>query len=305
MRARSGSACDLATPSLYDARFQWAPHDLARAPPTTAADDRVFEAFAAARRDGGITTGLADHFRTVGFTLERDELESLLHRAIDGGRLIEAPHGDYRVWTPGAGAELWINLYRRGGKARELAGATPNFASDARMNAIVEAAEPNPEFALEGEIYAWPSEGGEEHGLYPFSASVPDFDATIGGRELPFRAELALAGFAHELAWWPDEAAYERSRRNQPTGFAAASFVPLGLFGNNSGRARSQSIVTGLIRASERRYNPATERPFHRLRLATYGGEIDVLAAPELIAGEAAIGGIARATCWLTARIVD
>ena len=248
---------------------------------------------------------MSDHFRTVGFTLERDELASLLQRAIDGGRLIEAPHGDYRVWTPGAGAELWVNLYRRDGNTRELAGANPHFAGDARMQAIVEAIEPNADFALEGGIYAWASPGGDEHGLYPFSASVPDFDASLAVREVPFRATLAMAGFAHELRWWPDEETYAASIRDEPMGFAATAFVPVGLFGSNTGRARSQSVVTGTIAESELRYNPATERPFRRIRLDTYGGQIDILAAPDIVAGEPAIGGIARATCWLTARLVD
>jgi len=248
---------------------------------------------------------VSDLFRTVGVTLERDEVSSLLQRAIDGGTLIEAVHGDYRVWTPGAGAELWVNLHRGDGNTRELAGANPHFASDARMNAIVEAIEPNADFALEGEIYAWASPGGDEHGLYPFSASVPDFAASLATRSVPFRAELALAGFAHEVRWWANEEAYAASMRDEPTGFAATSIVPVGLFGSNTGRARSQGVVTGTIAASELRYNPATERPFRRLLVETYGGHIDILAAPDLVEGEPIVGGIARATCWLTARIVD
>jgi hypothetical protein len=248
---------------------------------------------------------VSDYFRTVGFTLERTELESLLQRALHGGTLIEAPHGDYRVWTPGAGAELWVNLYRLSDSRHELAGANPHFRSDARMNAVVEALEPNAEFALEGEIYAWASPEDREHGLYPFSASIPDFDAALGKRDAPFNAVLALCGFAHELAWWPDEAAYRASLESRPTGFAATSFVPVGLFGHNTGRARSQCVVTGTIRATETRINPATERAFRRLRIETDGGEIDILGAPEIVHGEPPVGGVARATCWLTARIVD
>jgi hypothetical protein len=247
---------------------------------------------------------VSDHFRTVGFTLEPSELESLLQRALGRGDVIEAPHGDYRVWTPGAGAELWVNLYRLEGERRELAGANPHFAGEARMHAIVEALAPNPDFALEGEIYAWASPHGEEHGLYPFSASVPDFDSSLAKRDVPFRAVLALAGFAHEFAWWPDEEAYHASLRDEPTGFAATSFLPIGLFGNNTGRARSQGIITGTIRASELRINPATERQFRYVRVETYGGEIDILAAPDVVRGDPLVGGIARATCWLTARVV-
>ena len=248
---------------------------------------------------------MSDHFRTIGFTLERDEFASLLARAIGGGTSIPAAHGDYRVWTPGAGAELWVNTYRRPDGTQELAGTHPHFAGSARMEAIVEGLERNSDFALEGEIYAWASPGGREHGLYPFSASVPDYDAALADRQLPFRATLALAGFAHELNWWPDEESFRASLRDEPTAFATTSLVPTGLFGNNAGRARSQGVVTGTIRASETRINPATERAFRHLRLATYGGQIDVVAAPQFVSGEPVVGGIARATCWLTARIID
>ena len=248
---------------------------------------------------------MSDHFRTVGFTLERDELESLLKRAVDRGTLIEAPHGDYHVWTPGAGAELWVNMYRLGGKRKELAGVNPHFAAEARINAIVEGLEPNAEFALEGEIYAWASPHGDEHGLYPFCASVPDYDASLGARETPFRTVLALAGFAHEFAWWPSRHEYDDYVRAEPSAFAATSVIPLGLFGNNSGRARSQAVVTGTIVASETRINPATERAFQYVRIEAYGGEIDVLASPDVVAGDPTIGGVARARCWLTARLVE
>ncbi len=248
---------------------------------------------------------MSDHFRTVGFTLERGELSSLLQRALDRGTSIAAPHGDYRVWTPGAGAELWVSMYRLPDGRLELAGMNPHFAGGARMNVIVEAIEGNAEFVLEGEIYAWASAGGDEHGLYPFSVSVPDYDAALAGRELPFRATLELAGFAHDIAWWPSDEAYQVSLRNEPAGFAATSFVPTGLFGNNTGRARSQSVVTGTVRSAELRVNSVTERTFWCFRLATYGGEIDVVAAPDVVTGEPITGGILRAACWLTARIVQ
>jgi hypothetical protein len=248
---------------------------------------------------------MSDHFRTVGFTLERDELESLLQRAVDRGTLIEAPHGDYHVWTPGAGAELWVNLYRREGQRKELAGVNPHFAGEARINAIVEGLERNAEFALEGEIYAWASPYGDEHGLYPFCASVPDFDASLAMRMTPFRTVLGLAGFAHEFASWPDREAYDEYVRAEPSAFAATSVVPLGLFGNNTGRARSQAVVTGTIRASETRINPATERAFRYVRIEAYGGEIDILASPDVVASEPVVGGIARARCWLTARLIE
>ncbi len=248
---------------------------------------------------------MTDYFRTVGFTLERDELESLLARAIGNGTSTAAPHGEYRSWTPGAGAELWLTMKRRNDGALELAGVNPHFASDARLSAVIEGAERHAEFPLEGEIFAWASRDGEEHGLYPFSASVPDYDAALASRLLPFRATLAVAAFAHELRCWPDAAAYAADGDDAMAAFAKTSFVPTGLFGNNVGRKRSQNVVMGTITASELRHNPATERAFRVLRLRLHGGEIDVVASPDLLAGDPPLGGIARATCWLTARFTE
>lgn len=246
---------------------------------------------------------MSDHFRTIGFTLEREELESLVARAISNGAIIPARHGDYHVWTPGAGAELWVHTHLVDGR-RELAGANPHFNGEARTTAIVEALAPDAEHALEGELYAWASEGDREHGLYPFSASVPDFDGSLALRDVPFRTTLALASFAHDLTWWEDESAHARSRADAGDRLPITPIVPLGLFASGTGRARSQAIVTGTVLESETRINPATERAFRRMRVTTYGGDIDILAAPEIVEGLPPVGSIVRATCWLTARIV-
>ena len=244
-----------------------------------------------------------NHFRSVGFTLEPDEFQSLLQRAQSHGSNLATPHGGYIAWTPGAGAELWLNVEKRD-DSHVLRGVTPNFTGGGRMRAVVENFERSSDYPLEGEMMAWSEPAGEAHGLYPFSATVPDFDL-IAERELPFTAELAVAGFASDFTWWPDERAYEDEIANDATRFGARSFVPVGLFGDNSGRARSYGLVNGTLQTFSRYVNPATERPFVHARVATYGGEIDIVAPPERIVGEPNAGAIVRSTCWLVARVVD
>jgi hypothetical protein len=243
-----------------------------------------------------------NHFRSVGFTLEPDEFQSLLQRAQSNGASFHTPHGGYIAWTPGAGAELWLNVETRD-DARVLRGVTPSFDGGGRMRAVVEGFERSADYPLEGEMLAWSEPLGEAHGRYPFSATVPDFDQ-VAARELPFRAELAIAGFANDFAWWPNAREYEAAIANDATRFDAQSFVPVGLFGDNVGRARSYGLVNGTLRAFSRAINPATERPFVHARVETYGGEIDIVAPPERIAGEPNVGAIVRATCWLVARVV-
>jgi hypothetical protein len=153
-------------------------------------------------------------------------------------------------------------------------------------------------------MVAWSEPAGEAHGQYPFSATVPDFDQ-IAEREVPFRAELAIAGFANDFAWWPSERAYEEAIAGDETRFGAHSFVPVGLFGDNVGRARSYGLVSGRLRNFSTAVNPATERPFVHARVETYGGEIDIVAPPDRVSGEPNIGAVVRATCWLVARVVE
>jgi hypothetical protein len=254
---------------------------------------------------------MADHFESIGFTLERPEFETLLRRAFAEGDHFVAPHGDYHVWHAGA-AELWVNIYRLG-KRRELAGANPHFDGGARMAVIVESLDRNAEFPLEGELFAWaalPGDGDDtaEHGLYPFSASVPNYDLLAGEREPPFRATLALAGFARTVAWWPDDAAFQAAQRaDDPDGvaLAAASFLPTGLFGKNAGHARSQALVVGTVTASKEQINAATGRGYRSLRVETYGGEIDIVASETLLPDMPGIGSIVQADCWLSGRIVS
>jgi hypothetical protein len=245
-----------------------------------------------------------DHFQSIGFTLERPGFDSALQRAVNEGESIVAPHGDYHILHAGDGPELWVTMYRLG-RRRELAGANPHFAGASRIDVLVESLDRNEEFPLEGEAYVWvqPDPDDPEHGLYPFSVSLPDFDAMTETNRPPFRACLALTGFAKELASWPDEDAYQAAEAGNDAPFAPASFVPLGLFGNAIGRTRSIALVTGRVTRATLRGNPVSERTFWHLCLETYGGEIDIVAPPHLLASAPPPGGIVRATCWLSGRL--
>jgi hypothetical protein len=246
-----------------------------------------------------------DHFQSIGFTLERPAFDAALQRAVHEGESIVAPRGDYHILHAGEGPELWVTMYRLG-RRRELAGANPHFAGSARLDVLVESLARNEEFPLEGEAYVWVQRDPDdsEHGLYPFSVSLPDFDVVAeAADELPFRRRLALTGFAKELHSWPDEHAYQAAEASEYVRWQAASFVPLGLFGDATGRARSIALVNGRVIRATLRGNPLSERTFWHLCLKTYGGEIDIVAPPHMLASAPPVGGIVRATCWLSGRL--
>jgi hypothetical protein len=236
---------------------------------------------------------MADYFEAIGFTLERPGFESELQRALAEGEHLVAPRGDYHRWHIGD-AELWVTMYRLG-KRRELAGANPHFESGARMSILVERLDRNEEFPLEGECYAWAMPPDSEndadaHGIYPFSASLPDYDLVASQRTPPFRASLALAGFVNTVESWNDEAAFAHAQRREgeTLSLASQSFVPVGLLGKYAGRARSHALVTGRVTASKALANAATGRP--------YRAQLPELPNP---------GAIVRANCWLSGRLVS
>jgi hypothetical protein len=253
---------------------------------------------------------VSDYFESIGFSLERPEFETQLQRALAEGEHLVAQHGDYHIWHIGA-AELWVLMYRLG-KRRELAGANPHFEGGARMSVIVESLDRNAEFPLEGEMYAWAALPGEDtdakaHGIYPFSASLPDYDLVADSHVPPFRATLALAGFASKVDRWADEAAFSAEQRREREGiaFASQSFVPTGLFGKHVGRARSHAVVTGRVVGAQALTNGATGRSYRALRVATYGGELDVVAAEAQLPGLPDADSIVRAHCWLSGRFAS
>ena len=254
----------------------------------------------------GEVAEVSDHFRTVGFTLERDELSSLLQRAIDAGTLIEAPHGDYRVWAPGAGAELWVNLYRRDGNTRELAGVNPHFSGDARMSAIVEAIEPNAEFFTGRRDLCV--------GILRAATNTASTRFQQASRISTRRSARVTCRFAPTLPS-PD------SRTNCAGGPTAmrtprrcATNPPDSPPPRSCRSAVRQQHGTRALAGRRHRHDPR-----ERTALQPRNGTAVPAAAARNVrrpdrhpcrarassTGDPEPGGVARATCWLTARIVD
>ena len=86
--------------------------------------------------------------------------------------------------------------------------------------------------------------------------------------------------------------------------FATKSFLPVGLLAKKTGRARSHAIVTGHVAESKELTNAATGRTYRALRVATYGGELDIVATQALLPDTPDAGAIVRADCWLSGRLV-
>ncbi len=192
----------------------------------------------------------------------------------------------------------------------DVVGLNPHYAGHARMRVGLVARMPRPESSvLDGAFHGWadPTDGDPESGQFPFIFDVPDYELT-GAVAVPSIREVQLAAFAHELQAYESEAAYNAAQTGAIK-YAAESFIPAGLFGaaTNEPDATPQAhaIFTGRVLDTALVTNPATGREFCWAHVRTIGGELDMVADPDLLTGYLTKGGIVSGTFWLSGRLLD
>jgi hypothetical protein len=249
---------------------------------------------------------MPSHMSSIGFRVtNEEELLAVAQRAFAEGQRLPAPEvGAYVRWEAGGGAEVWIQLDAEGA----LVGLNPHFSGAARMHVGLTASMVPDDHALDGAFHAWadPQDEGPTSGIYPFVFDAPDH-ALHRGAPLPALRGLQLAAFAHQIRAFADEAAYLAAPQPEPR-FAIESFVPTGLFdadGDPEAIPRAHALFTGRVRKAARLVNPATGVAFQWALVRTLGGEIDVVADPELVDGPLVAGSILQGTFWLSGRLLD
>jgi hypothetical protein len=249
---------------------------------------------------------MPSHMTALGFpiTTEQD-FRHYVYQATEFGQKIETRNGSYTLWEVGEGIELWVqtNLHRR------LIGMNPHFSGSARMRAGLTSRIPRYEHSiLDGAFHAWaePSEDDPEHGVYPFVFDVPDYD-TYDWLSLPTIAVVQIAAFAHELQCFENEDEY-MAAQGATLKFAEESFVPSGLFHVRAGTretAQAQAVISGHVLAATEMTNPVTCQRFYWVKVRTLGGEVDVVADPQVVRGKELCGGVVRGAFWLSGRVIE
>jgi hypothetical protein len=249
-------------------------------------------------------------YTALGFPIDTpDALDHFVTLAQRKGERVAAPGGAYHRFSPGAGAELWVQAVGR----NLITGVEPHPAGECRLQVRLDARVPAPEDApLAGAFQAaWAGFDGEdledEGSGIPLVFNSPDFRA-MDGLAVPARAAVQLAALAYGVAAHPDEDAYYASQ-GEPK-FAPESFVPSGMFrfDDEDGRPtppEPRAWLSGTVLAAERRTNPATGLGFWWARVRTLGGELDVAADPATVEGEVTPGGVVHGEFWLSGRLAD
>jgi hypothetical protein len=249
---------------------------------------------------------MPSHLSDVGFHLESEEdFHQLIIQASERGETVEAGKGSYIKWSVGQGVELWVQLNRDD----EVIGLNPHFAGSGLMRVgITERVSRSESSELDGAFYGWanPSEDEPETGDYPFVFDVPDY-RTYHDIKLPCVVNTQIAAFAHELKAFENDEAYEASQPEEIK-FASESFIPSGLFspeGESTEPAQAFAIFAGHVLDTAILTNPVTRQEFCWVKVRTLGGELDVVADPQILEGFLVRDGVVSGSFWLSGRILD
>jgi hypothetical protein len=228
------------------------------------------------------------HFDNVGFALPtREHLTALIRRTAREGVPVDAPHGRYFRWAPGAGIELWVGVDPQ----QELTGFNPHLSGRGRITVRVDRMERDRQAPLTGTAHGTLLASSGEP--MPISLDLPDFDLSSDAKGA---ATFQVAAFAHELHVFPDEAAYNGSGAARPI----RTLEPVA----DDEEERSDVIMAGIALDAEGRENPVTGARFHWILAETVGGTVDVVADPEIMSGPPVSGGIVYGEFWLSGRVL-
>lgn len=249
---------------------------------------------------------MTSHMTALGFPVstERD-FRHYTYQASEFGRTIEAFSGSYTLWAPGHGIELWVqkNLHKR------IIGMNPHFSSRARMRTLLARRIMRRDHSiLDGTFYGWinPSQDQPLSRAYPFVFDAPDYDL-YNELELPLVTTVQLAAFAHELQSYENEEAFNLAQ-GEDARYAPETFIPSGLLSAGPQKSskvshQPQAMISGHVLATKKITNPMTDQQFYWALVHVPGGEIDVVADPQVVQGRIGVNSLVKGTFWLSGRL--
>lgn len=261
---------------------------------------------------------MSSNLSCIGFTFA--DAEEFQRTMLDlAPRCIErvgCASGDYSIWRSRTGAEIWFHLAAFGSEddERDIAGLTPFYEGFSEVPLEVTAGISRPDDnPFEGAFHAWVlDETGEQ--AYPITFDAVDF-AAHEQRSTPYRASARIIGFARELRAFPDEAAYTDTTAKDPQRIPLApqAFIPIGQFAETEGEdgeegeapPSSTALLTGRVREHTIHTNEASSREFHWLLVDSLAATYDIVADPEIVSGQIAVGGTVEIACVLIGRLLE
>lgn len=246
---------------------------------------------------------MASNMSAIGFKAQTaDDFGRIQMQAAHNGEIIPINGGDdgfYIRWALGNGPEIWAQA----NKSKELVWLNPHFAGATSLTMSLVSHVDRPGVPLDGAYYGFvnPPADNLETGAVDLLFDLPN-DALHRHLELPHLCQVQLAAFAKRLDAFADEDSYMAAQEGGII-YAVESLVPSGLYVREGERPEAFALLSGRIKAAELLVNPATGLLFHWARVRTLGGEIDVVADPEVVHGVPQVGGIISGAFWISGTI--
>ncbi len=259
---------------------------------------------------------MASNLSSIGFSFEsaEDFQKTMIELAAGAIERVGCDAGDYSIWRSRTGAEIWFHLPFLGTEdaARDIAGLTPFHEGASTIDVeVIERVHRSDDNDFEGALTAQTSDPDGSNDGYPLTFDAVDF-AVHRTRELPFRAQARITGFARQVRAFADEAAYAADRSG-PLGeiaLAPRAFIPVGQFSETSESdapeaAASTALITGSVSEHRRYVNEVTGRAFDWMLVESLAATFDVVADPDIVTGDIVEGGTVEVGCVLIGRLVD
>lgn len=237
-----------------------------------------------------------------------DNFETLMQMR-EHGEVIDAAGAKYLKWAVGEGLELWSNF--EDGKPELL--YSPYYSGEARMTvALIERSPRASSMRADG---AFLCRGCASAGANWVAGRNPFvFDAfgfhRYDGLTLPRLSVVQLTAFAFDMTCYEDECEYDEANPPNKHGYVWAykHFIPAYMMKQRRDDGELQDAcaqVSGLVSDAGLITNPLTGDDFSWARVATIGGEVDVVCSPDRLSGYLVRGGIATARCYLFGRLLE
>ena len=247
---------------------------------------------------------VADHLAALGIGSEsQEERQDQVRRILQNSK----PHsqradGMTLRWRDPSGAELWIYIDESG----SMKSVQPHFAGGTRHTLEIQDIIPREQISpFDGGFIGLTQTGGTNPALgggFPVIFDAPDFP-DVKDAVLTARHDVELAAFAVELnAYASPEALKEAQPEMGPLDVPA--FIPAGLMGVTQGdEPTAHALLVGELEEWSQVTNELTGLPFHRLRVSTPAGPMDLIVEPDMMPEGLETGMVIQAGAWMSGRI--
>ena len=243
----------------------------------------------------------------IGFSVQsQDELWVLMEQAYQAGHKIPACEefeGFYVRFADLSGAELWLQLDGE----EEWIGMNPHFRGKSRVPVFLQQRVLREQSDLDGAYIAWANPldpDDPQSGDFPLVFDVPDFLVNHSDRNP--NASVQLTAFSQEARLFEDPEAFQLAQEAEEIPFAAQSFIPVGLVGNNEDDSPDAiALITGLVRDAEERKYQFSGQWFHWILLETFGMTLDVVVDHRALDSVPQPGNVLQVQAWLSGQVVS